>query len=323
MGKTAVLVTGLGAVIGQGIVKSLRHDGEYVVIGLDRRYTPYGAHLCDVFVEKPCSEDSPAYWEFLRSLVREHDIKLVIPGIEQDVFFFHDQRARLAELGVPVVLNAPEVIELGRDKWRLFQFLEREGAYAIPTVIQGAWEDCLQALGEAPFLFKPRRGSGGKGQALIADVEDFEYLRRTSESDFMVQQLVGADDEEYTVAVFGFGDGESGPPAMMRRRLGPGGATWQAETVLHDGAIEEAVKVLTRRLRPLGPTNYQFRREGDRLYLLEINPRISASTSLRAALGYNEAGMCLRYFLHGERPVEVTLAAGQAVRYVEDHVVRA
>ena len=78
--------------------------------------------------------------------------------------------------------------------------------------------------------------------------------------------------------------------------------------------------MLTRKLKPLGPTNYQFRLCDGRAKLLEINPRVSASTSLRAALGVNEAWMCIEYFLNHRKPADMRLKAGRAWRYVEDLV---
>jgi carbamoyl-phosphate synthase large subunit len=54
--------------------------------------------------------------------------------------------------------------------------------------------------------------------------------------------------------------------------------------------------------------------------LLEINPRLSASTSLRAALGVNEARMCIEYYLHDHKPIDVRLRPGCAWRFVEDLV---
>ena len=77
---------------------------------------------------------------------------------------------------------------------------------------------------------KPRHGSGGKGIVLLHNQRDFDYWQEKIGAEFMVQRLVGSDDQEYTVSVFGFGDGAATEPAIMRRRLGPDGATWWAES---------------------------------------------------------------------------------------------
>ena len=78
--------------------------------------------------------------------------------------------------------------------------------------------------------------------------------------------------------------------------------------------------MLTGILKPVGPTNYQFRKEGEQYLLLEVNPRISSSTSIRTAFGYNEAEMCITWYLHGNRPEQPEIHTGEARRYIADWV---
>jgi carbamoyl-phosphate synthase large subunit len=167
---------------------------------------------------------------------------------------------------------------------------------------------------------KPRRGSGGKGIIELHDQRDFDYWRNKAGADFMVQKIVGSADQEYTVSVFGFGDGDGTEPAIMRRLLGPDGATWWAETVKSCPPISDYSRALTRELKPEGPTNYQFRLCDGQAMLLEINPRLSASTSLRAAMGVNEAWMCIEFYLQRRNPADVRLRPGVVRRFVEDVV---
>ena len=54
--------------------------------------------------------------------------------------------------------------------------------------------------------------------------------------------------------------------------------------------------------------------------LLEINPRISASTSIRSAFGYNESIMAVEYFAEGKIPGQPDIKKGTAIRYTEDFI---
>ena len=318
---TTVLVTGVGAVIGQGIIRSLRMlDQPTRIVGLDRDPDAFGARWCDEFVCKPKSEEGEQYRSFIHSLFDSQAVELAIPGIEHDVFYFDRNRSLLDEGHPPIVLNRSEVIALCQDKWAVHEHLARQGFDAIPTRISGTWAECIEELGPPPLLMKPRRGSGGKGIVELRDQQDFDYWRVKAGDAFMVQRIVGSEEEEYTVSVFGFGDGNGTEPAILRRRLGPDGATWWAETVEFCPPIEEYSRALTQALRPEGPTNYQFRLSDDRAMLLEINPRVSASTGLRAALGVNEAQACIEYYVHHSKPTETRLRPGRARRFVEDWV---
>ncbi|MNP55379.1 carbamoyl phosphate synthase-like protein [compost metagenome] len=77
---------------------------------------------------------------------------------------------------------------------------------------------------------------------------------------------------------------------------------------------------MIRIFKPEGPTNFQFRYEAGHYYLLEINPRISSSTSLRTAFGFNESEMCIEYYLQGKEPSFATIKKGSSVRYIEDWI---
>ena len=78
------------------------------------------------------------------------------------------------------------------------------------------------------------------------------------------------------------------------------------------------MRSLCELFRPIGPTNFQFRRHEGVLKLLEINPRVSSATSIRTAFGYNESAMAVEFYLDGKRPVQPAIRAGRAVRYLED-----
>lgn len=136
----------------------------------------------------------------------------------------------------------------------------------------------------------------------------------------MVQEYVGNTECEYTSATFGFGDGNCIQPIVMRRKLSKAGATDKAIIEMIPGIDDEIYK-LAKVLKPVGPTNFQFRLHKGKYLLLEINPRISSSTSIRTAFGYNEAEMCIEYFLEGNIPKSREISTGKAYRYITEAVI--
>jgi carbamoyl-phosphate synthase large subunit len=318
----SVLVTGVGAIIGQGIIGGLRRAGRSVrIVGLDRSDRSPGPFLCDAFHRKPdCAEDHAEYPSFWRRLLQQERIDLVLPGLEVDLYFVNSHRSLFVDLGVAVAVNCPELVALCTDKWQLGEALAATGLPRIPSSMPNSWTEAIDELGPPPLLLKPRRGNGSRGIVKLDDERDFEYWRSKAGDNWMLQKIVGDDANEFTVGVFGFGDGESVKPLVMRRRLSVAGNTVEAQ-IACDGSVLEASWKLTRHFRPLGPTNYQFRKHGDVPYLLEINPRFSSSNSLRTAFGFNEAQMAIDYFLFGERPREPAIVTGIAWRYSEDFVL--
>lgn len=318
---TTVLVTGVGAVIGYGVVRSLRASRRPVrIIGTDIHPDAVGQVWCDGFERAPLTKD-PGYPAFLEDLLARRQVDLVLPAIEPDVLFMLAMRERLEKGRTRLALNDPALIALAHDKWLTHERLVALGLPVIPTAIEGDFET-LRARFDSPFLLKPRRGSSSRGIVPVSDEEDFRYWRRKMGDEFMAQRIVGRDDGgEYTVGAFGLGDGTASGMIVLERKLSREGATARA-WVRKVPAIEARVEELVRALRPLGPTNFQFREhEGEQL-LLEINPRLSSSTSLRTAFGFNEAEMCIDYFLEGARPASPAVGSGCAVRYLEDVVFR-
>ncbi|MGB6006475.1 ATP-grasp domain-containing protein [Castellaniella sp.] len=319
-----VLVTGVGAIIGQGIVRSLRASSHSVkIIGLDRSARPPGPEWCDVFIQKPtCDERSDEYLDFWQNLIRKENIDLVLPGLEVDMLFLDEQRAVFEKEhdACVLALNHSALIALTGDKWLMHLFLVDHGISAIPTVIDAGWDGALATLGAAPILLKPRQGNGSRGIVRLHDREDFVYWSRKTEDPWMLQRIVGSEAEEYTVGSFGLGDGRAVAPIIMRRRLSGAGNTQQAEVVDHP-LLQERVTAFNTLLKPIGPTNYQFRVQDDEAYLLEVNPRFSSSNSLRTGFGYNEAQMAVEYFVLNRLPQEPDVRPGVGWRYSEDYIV--
>lgn len=144
-------------------------------------------------------------------------------------------------------------------------------------------------------------------------------LLRIRTEDFILQPYVGDDEAEFTAAAFGFGDGTSTPAIVFRRRLSPTGST-VAAVVTSVPVIEELIAALSRAFQPIGPTNYQFRQDGSVYRLLEVNPRLSSSSSLRTLFGFNEVAMAVDFYVHARRPPTPTIRRGRAWRYLADHV---
>lgn len=323
--EITVVVTGVGAIIGQGIVRSLRASGYPLrIIGVDRNERSPGSHMVDVFIRKPqVSEDSGEYMAFWTKLIQENNVQLVMPGLEVDINFFHQHRGWGGSLDAIQVLNSTSLIEIASDKWRFSERLKSFGYPAIPAVRTDSWEEALHTLGPPPLLMKPLHGNGSRGIVRLENKVDFEYWKKKANDTWMLQRIIGSDHEEYTVGVFGLGDGKFIGPIIFRRKLSSAGNTLEANVVASHYIIESATERLCKHFEPVGPTNLQFRIEDGTPYLLEINPRFSSSNSLRTAFGFNEAKMAIEFYLHKQTPEVPVIKLGTGWRYSEDYVIYA
>lgn len=314
------LVTGVGAIIGYGIIKSLRQSGLPIyIVGMDIYEDAVGQHWCDKFIQAKYAID-PNYIDFLKNVIQDNQIDIVFFGTEQEIYRVDSARDELAEDLSKLILNQSELLALAKDKWKTCIFLQQHGLgkITIPSVIVGNYEDISKQYGKT-FLLKPRHSYASKGIEIVSNAEEFDFYKQRMGDNFMAQKLVGDLQHEYTIGIFGLGDGSYSGKISMRRQLSQEGATAKA-WVIEDPLLDDTVDQLCQVFCPLGPTNLQFRLDAGQYLLLEINPRISSSTSLRMAFGYNEALLSIEYFLN-KKIIVPKVYTGRAARFIDEVVI--
>lgn len=307
-----ILVSGASGIVGYGILRSLR-EFECTLIGTTIYDESPANCFADIVLKAPLTSDEH-YLAWLKKTIREYAVDMIIPAIEADMSLWNRYREELENEGTLVLLNNSALIDLCLDKWQFYKKLESEGLpYCIPSSLVPAFSTF-----SLPFILKPRCGFGSKGIVKVSSYEEFENYKEEVGKSLMMQEYVGNDEEEYTVSAFFDSDSILRAYIALKRKLSKQGYTEKAEVVFLEN-IKEVLLQLARIFKPIGPTNFQFRRSGDDWKLLEINPRISSSTSIRKAFGYNESKMCIDYFLKGIEVVQPKIQKGRAIRYVEDY----
>lgn len=315
-----MLVTGVGAIIGYGVIKSLRKSKYDVhIVGMDIYYDAVGQHWCNEFVKAKYAVD-PGYIGFLKDIIDKYNIDIVFFGTEQEIYRCAEAHEELGDYFQKLVINDLHLLQLSKDKWLTREALINNNLdeYAIPSVITGEYEEIAAKWGKE-ILLKPRSSYASKGINRVNNQKDFDFYKEKMGSGFMAQSLIGDAEHEYTVGVFCLGDGSFTDMIQMRRKLSQEGATAKA-TVVKDEGLEKAVTQMCKVFKPKGPTNFQFRKQDNQVYLLEINPRISASTSIRMAFGFNEAEKCVDYFLF-KKISKSNIKTGYATRFIDEVVV--
>jgi len=314
-----IFVSGASGIVGYGILRSLRRSADkLLLVGSSIFEDSVAPGFCDIF-ETAVPTADPSYLDWLDSVLEKHRIELLIPGIEPDLYKWSDNADRIETFDRRIVLNNLDLISLCRDKWLFYLEMRRLNlATAIPSSLHSNFKNLEKEFG-LPFLLKPRCSFGSKGIVKIQNEETFSQYQAKIGSDLMVQPFIGSENEEYSSAVFGDGNGSFSTHITLRRKLSFLGFTEKAE-VVDDKNVLDAMTELCGHFSPLGPTNFQFRFHQGQIKLLEINPRISSSTSIRTGFGYNEPAMAVDYFLNARLPVQPHIRKGRAVRYWEDYL---
>lgn len=321
MQKINILVTGVGAIIGYGIIKCLKKCKYDVnIIGIDIYDDAIGREWCDNFIQGKLAND-PLFIQFIIDIIQKNKIDLVIPGIEQDLdMFINNFKILKDNTNAEFVLNNIDMFEIWNDKLKTYLFMEKNNIRNIPSIIETNinYEKVLERFG-VPFILKKRRSYSSKGVIRIYDKDDYIYWKNKFDNHCIFQKLVGRKEDEFTTSIFGYGDGSFNNLIILKRELSGEGATAKAE-VVNDEAIEDYIAQLCKICKPLGPTNIQLIKDGSKICLLEVNPRISSSTSIREKFGLNEAEMCIEYYILKQKVKPREIKRGKVRRFIEDFV---
>lgn len=317
--NSSVLITGVGAIIGQGIIRSLVDAKTgFRLVSIDINPSSVGFKWTDSYYTVPRVND-PAWVGCITEICKKENVALILPGIEQDLKALIEHREVIMATGAFPLINSMEALKVGLDKWELYIFARKLGVKMPKTWLVEENDFALIPNSLYPLILKPRRGMAAKGIYKLKNKVALEcQLKIVEKSGYMIQQFVGSDDEEYTVSVFGFCDGSISLPFMLRRKL-KYGSTFEAKTI-EDAGLSETVSRLATELKVVGPTNFQFRKVGKDFLLLEINPRFSSSTSIKSAFGFNEPLMAIKSFILKEPPKPLVFKKGMCSRYIVDDV---
>jgi carbamoyl-phosphate synthase large subunit len=207
------------------------------------------------------------------------------------------------------------VIERCADKNELYKWLTANDI-GVPRSVRGdAWRELVSASG-FPIVVKPTLASGGsRNVAILATPHEVERYFADTEQDpqaVVMQEYVGTTETEFTVGVIVSKAGSVIDSIIIHRNLVGltqgttrtiDGRKYGLSTgysqgyVIRDESLRKFCEDLALRIGARGPLNIQCRRQGDAIKVLEVHPRFSGTTSIRADVGFNEPDVLIENFL--------------------------
>lgn len=292
-----VLVTGAGAVLGQGVMRSLlapsRTGAPVELIAADPHPLSAGLYWTDERYLLPMAA-APDFVDALEELIARTRPDVVIPGTDVELPPLAASRARLEAAGTRVLVAAPDVVRIADDKYETARFFARHGFDPPASCLPGD-EDTLLRSVDFPLIVKPRHGARSVGVRKVFDrAELARAIEQTDEP--VIQECIGEESAEFTAGTITF-EGACRAAIVMRRDLRDGN-TYRAHVEQSESLLAQ-VRAFAEALGAYGPANFQFRLTRGRARVFEINARFSGTTPLRALAGFDEVGMCLDYLVDG------------------------
>lgn len=330
-----VVVSGVGSTIGLGIAKALKISadrwkttgqgiGDIRIVGIDSNPLAVGLHCLDSVHLVPSGVVSfEDYYQGIISVCQKERADIFLSGWDGELILLGERADHFyAQCGTKIGHRHTGIAEAA-DKWLTYVLLAQKSGIAMPMTVQPLDEAAVGELMNtypAPYIMKPRRGSGARGLFTVKTLEEIRFLSSYLEDPILQEELLPAE-EEYTIGVFMMDGGEASGALVLKRSL-MSGLSYRME-VVHEPVLTEFAIAAVRAIGLVGAANVQLRWTSDGPKLLEINPRFSSSSSVRAYYGFNEPELAIRYFLYGERPQVNSVQTGICLRYWEEMFVPA
>jgi carbamoyl-phosphate synthase large subunit len=224
--------------------------------------------------------DAPEYVDTLVDYCSRHNIDLLIPTIDPELYPLALAKERFAAVGTKVHVSGPKTIEIVRDKAKTIEVLQ---AHAVPVPKTSLVERVRRSPEdwEWPTFIKPSSGSASRG---IDVIEDPGSICAHYEEPMIIQQLLEGD--EYTVNIWVDEYGNLGAAIPHRRLSVRAGEVEKGITVRRSDIEDIAARVVEALPDPEGVMCFQLiddLRHGPRVF--EINARFGGGYPLADRAG--------------------------------------
>jgi len=313
-----ILVTGAGALLGQGIIKSLRVTSlNPEIIAVDPDPLSAGLYWADSSYTIPMANASN-YMDRVKEILLVEKPDAILVGTDVELPLFSSYREQLEkDFETCVLVSDPNVVAIADNKWLTYKFLKEHGFDCPESCLPGDEETLIEKVG-FPLVVKPLVGARSIGVMIVKDKHEIQQALKCQQN-VIIQECVGNPDSEYTAGVLYFKD-TCNVSIVMRRELRDGN-TYRA-FVDDYPSLNQKIRLMAEKLKPYGPLNFQFRLENDRIKVFEINARFSGTTPLRAHAGFNEVEMALHYLLDGKPIIQPKIQPMNIVRHWSETIIR-
>jgi carbamoyl-phosphate synthase large subunit len=310
----SVLVTGIGGGgVGEQILKALlMSEKKFHLVGTDSSKFSANSKSVDKFYQVPRAEDSQ-YLHRILEICKEENIKTLFYGSEPELKILSANRELFVQSNIYLPLNPKNVIEMCMNKNELGKWLHENGFSYIDSIKVDNISD-IELINFFPCVVKPAVGSGGSAHVYIcqtrSEIKNIVTMMLKLGLKLIAQRYVGDLDSEYTVGVLHDENGQFINSIAVRRFVSSSlGARFRVKNLdLNNGHgeflgissgisqgeigkfshVTEVCEKIALKLGCTASINFQCRVENDQVYIFEINPRFSGTTSLRALVGFNE-----------------------------------
>ncbi len=314
-----------------GIIQLMKDDSEeqVYVIGTSCQADSVVQKVCDEWYEEPdtCGEE---YIKFCLKFCKEQKIDVFVPY--RNMIDISKNKERFTSVGIKVMVDNNKIIDFLDNKaatyehFRNYENVNIPDYYTVKTAEEFAEAHDALLKKYSQVCVKFVRDKGGMSfRRIIENVDEFDQLRTYQSAKMSYNDLYHAlstkeEFDELMIMPYLSGDEVSvdclrtgtGTIAIPRIK-----SSTRAERVVFDDEILSVTANVLTKINLKYPCNVQFRYMDGKLYLLEINPRMSGGLQMTCmAAGVNIPNIALNKILGKDLPWSID-EEEKTVSYVE------
>ncbi len=313
--KYNIAIMSVGSGVGQSVTDSVRLSSlPLKTFGFGNNPFAFGSYDCDVVDYLPTIYDKD-YVEQLIAKCKEHNIDLIIPGLDDEAMIIANNITEIESAGLRAVVSKAELMNLVRDKERMCKELTPIADIFVKSYTMDDIENAIKANEDIfPLIAKPRDGMASRGIEIIRNKDDIHKITENhilqelaipNDKDYYreeyinkIQKGINPQISEISAQFVTDKNGDLMGEMISYNRLNNG---VPIEIIPYKNEfVRTEMKKLLPKLKELGhrgPLNIQGRLTDKGLKLFEMNARFTGITGLRAIMGFNEVEACIKSWL--------------------------
>jgi carbamoyl-phosphate synthase large subunit len=264
--------------------------------GTDTTTLSSALQLCDKkFIVPPTNHKG--YIRRLLKIIKQNNVKLLIPTIDLDLQILADNREKFAAAGCTVLISKSNVVKICQDKRKTFKFLAKNGFGSPETM------SVKQALNKKklryPLFLKPWDGYASKGNVIVNNRNELVFYTKKIPN-CIVQEFI--EGQEFTCDCF-VDFNLRIKCVVPRKRIETRAGEVSKSKIIKDLKIMHQTANLIEKLGA-GPgiiTVQLILTKDRKIKFIEINPRFGGGAPLGIKAGVNSPKWILEQLI-GKKP---------------------
>ena len=304
------LITGANGDIARSICRIIKNEYKRSVVhGTDINEKGPGEYLYDK-IYKVSHKNNLNYLNKIKKISKNY--KIIIPTTENEISFFSKNKKHFEKK--LILINSNKIIENFSTKLKTYKMLKKYN-FGVPSFSLRL--DWVKKFNKS-FFIKTNIGHGNRNYKLIKSRKDFEELKNLNKKDWIAQEFLDKNYDEYTCAVIQLGTFKD--VIILNRRLDKG-YTYFAE-VVDSNYLKNILIKLAKIIKLNGSINVQLKINKKRYAIFEINPRLSSTVMMRHKIGFKDCIWWVNFVVKNKIPkTNYKIKKKKIIKFVDEKFI--